>query len=325
MAKIIGRLNNLGIAKESSRGTAATAAIWLPWTDLEFEDVVKTAVDEATIGRLENSDGEVVISKYGDVTAKSKIKDKSFGYLLLSLLGTDTPAAQSGGNSAVYDHVFSVNQTTQHQSLTLSLKGPNDAVAIANAVVDSLKITSDVNKFVMFEAKATGKASAALSNTATYTAENDFHAKHVTFKMASTQSGLTGASAITIRKFELEIKSNTMLEEVLGSTPINDVLNQGFEISGSVTLIHTDSAYSTLMLAGTYQALRFDIVNSDVTIGASANPSLRIDLHRCILNSRSRKMAPNDIIEETFDFKAHYSLTDSKMITATLSNLQTAY
>lgn len=325
MSKIIGRLNNLGIGKESSRGTAVSAAKWMPVTDLTYEDRVKTVVDEATHGRLESSDGELVTSTYGEVSIKSKVKDITFGYLLLSLLGTDTPAAQGAPNAAVYDHVYTVGQTTQHQSLSLVLKGPNDDMTVPNAVVDSLKITADTNKFVMFEAKCLGKVSAASSNTASYTAENDFTSKHVVFKTASAQSGLAAASAITIRKFELEIKTGVILEEVLGSTPINDVLNQAFEVSGSVTIIHNDATYHDLMLANTYKAMRFQLLNSDVTIGTSANPTFTFDLHRALISKRDRKMGLNDLIEETFDFKAHYSLTDSKMISCTLSNLLAAY
>jgi len=66
-------------------------------------------------------------------------------------------------------------------------------------------------------------------------------------------------------------------------------------------------------------------LNTDVTIGASANPGLIIDLHRCIINERSRKMGPDDIVEETISFNAHYSVADSKMITAVLTNLKASY
>lgn len=325
MAKIIGRLNSLGIGKESTRGTAVTAGMWVPTMDLEYEDNVKTAVDEASHARIESSDGELVTATYGEASIKSKIKDQTFGYLLLSLLGTDTPAAQSAPNAAVYDHVFTVNQTTQHQSLSLALKGPNDDVVMANSVIESLKISSEMNKFVMFEAKALGKASQSASNTVSFTAENDFTSKHVTFKIAATQADLAAASAVSIRKFEMEIKTAAILEEVLGGTPINDVLSQSFEVSGSVTIVHTDATYQALMLAGTYKALRFQLLNTDVTIGSNTNPKLVIDLHRCILNSRKRKMALNDLVEETFTFKAHYSLTDSKMISCTLSNTKASY
>jgi len=115
------------------------------------------------------------------------------------------------------------------------------------------------------------------------------------------------------------------MEEVLGANTPNDVLNQDFGIKGSVTLIHTAATYHDLELAGTFQALRFDFQNTDVTIGASANPGLQIDLHRASILNYKRKQSLNNIVEESFDFKARYSLTDSKMITVVLTNLLTAY
>lgn len=325
MSKIIGRLNNLGIGKESVRGTAVSAAIWVPQLELSYDDRVKTVVNEASVGRLEGSDSELVTGKYGEVTMKSKVKDKSIGYILYSLFGGISSAAKSAPNTAVYDHTFSVGQTTQHQSLTLALKGPNDDVAMPNAVIDSLKLTAEVGNYLMYEAHALGKASASASNTASYTAENDFIAKHITFKKATTQAGLAGASATVIRGFELEIKANAVLEEVLGNVAPNDVLNQSFSISGSVTLVHDGATFHDLMTGGTYNAFRFDVQNTDVTIGTSSNPGLQIDLHRCIISNYERKMTVNELVEETFDFKAHYSLTDSKMVTAILTNLQTSY
>lgn len=323
--KIIGRLNSIGIGKESSRGTAVAPGIWMPQIEPMFEARTKNIINEASIGRLESSDGEVIATKYGEVALKSKVKDKSIGYLLLSSLGSVVSTAKAGGNSAVYDHVYSVGQTTQHQSLSVALKGPNDDIVIPNAVVDSLKFTAEFGNFVMFEAALLGKAPEAATNTVSFSAENDFWGKHVVFKKATTQAGLDAASAVSIRTCELEIKSNAILEEVLGSVDPSDILTQSFSIAGSVTLVHDGSTYSTLMTAGTYQALRFDIQNTDVTIGASANPGLRIDLHRCIISGYERKMTNQELVEESFNFTAHYSITDSKLATITLTNLQTAY
>lgn len=325
MTKIIGRLNSLGIGKESSRGTAVSPTKWYPMMELDYEDKPKTVVDEASLARLEGSDDEVVVSNSAEVTMKSKVKDKSIGLLLLSLFGTVNSAAKSSPNAAVYDHTFSLNQTTQHQSLTLALKGPNDDIAVPNAVVDSLKITVEPNDYVKFEAHALGKPSASASNTVSNTQENDFTSKGVTVKFADVQADLDAASGISVRKLEVELKSNAELEEVLGSTPVNDVLNKSFEISGSITITHTDSTYKTLANAGTKKAIRLQFQNTGVTIGSDQNPTLVLDLHRCVLSDRKKSGGMGDILEESFNFKAHLSLTDSKMFTCKLTNLQSAY
>lgn len=325
MSKIIGRQRSLGIGKEISRGTAVTPAVWVPMMELDFEDRTKNVINESSIGRLEGSDDEIVTTKYGEATLKSKVKDSSIGYILLSLFGSVSSAQKSSPNGGVYDHTFSVGQTCQHQSLTIVEKTPNVDRAITNAVVDSFKITAERNNYVMFEAHALGSASESDSNTASFSAENDFSSKDVTFRIENTQADLAGGSNVSVRNISIEFSSNAELDESLGTTAIDDVLNRSFAIKGSVTLVHNATTYDTLALAGTNKAIRIQLANTGVTIGSSANPTLQIDLHKCVLSNRQLNGGLNDIVEESFDFTAHYSLTDSKMVTAILTNETASY
>ncbi|TXH07871.1 MAG: hypothetical protein E6R04_11890 [Spirochaetes bacterium] len=325
MTKIIGRQCSVGIGKESVRGTAVAPTFWVPQMEPVYEDRVETVKNESSFGRIEGSDGQDVTLKYGEAILKSKIKDKNFGLILLSLFGSVGSVSKGGGNAAVYDHTFSVGQSTQHQSLSLAMKSPNEDVVMPNAIVDSLKINAEPGNYVMYEANFLGLPSQSASQTVAFAAENDLVGKHCTFKKASLQSGLDAASATQIRNFELEIKANAVLEQVLGTVNPADVLNQSFNVSGKVVLTHNDLAFQTLQNAGTYQALRFDMVNSGVTIGASANPGLRFDLYRVAIENYERKRTSNEIVEESFDFFGHYYYTDTNMIRAILTNLQTSY
>ena len=324
MTKIIGRLNSIGIGKETTRGTAVTPTYWVPWLDVKADNKVEATIDETSLARLEDSDATAVTAKFGEISWKTKLKHTHFGLLMYSLFGTVSSVAKAAPNAAVYDHTFSVAQSTSHQSLSVALKGTNDDVVFANAVVDSLMITAELGNYVNYEVKLIAKASAAASNTVAHSAEKDYTPQMLTFKTATTQAGLTAASAVKIRNVKLEIKQNLLREHVLGNVAVNDVLNQSFEITGSIVLLHTDTTYADMQNNETYTAMRFDFIHSD-TIGTSSNPELQIDLHRARVTNYSRKMTLNDMIEESFDFKAHYSLTDSKMVTAILTNTATAY
>lgn len=325
MSKEIGRQASIGIGKESTRGTAVASTYFVPWMSIDgIDDKVATVVNETALARLENSDGYAVTRKFAEIGWSTKMKDSHFGLLLLSLFGTDTPVAKSSPNTSVYDHTFTVLQTVQHPSLTISYKDLNVDLRYANAVVNSLKINIERGNYVMYDVTTMSKASASASNTVSFTQENDFLPQHLTFKTATTQSGLTGASAVNIRNATIEFSQNLVFEDVLGDVAPNDVLNQSFGVKGSVTLVHTDTTYSALQMAGTYQALRFDLVHS-TTIGTSSNPELKIDLHRCSITNYSKRLGINDIVEESFDFQGHYSLTDSKMATVILTNLVASY
>ncbi|QGH73500.1 MAG: hypothetical protein [Siphoviridae sp. ctvD11] len=324
MSKIAGRSYSVGAGKESVRGTSVAASYWLKWAEINIEDRVETVTDEMSVARLEDSDGMAVVHKYADFSLKTKLMDTSIGLLFLSLFGTDTPVAKSAPNAAVYDHTYSIQQGSQHQSLTLAVKSANDDLRFALAMVDRIAISAAPGGYVMVEVSGEAKVGASATNTVAHVQENEFVPQMLTFKKAATQADLGAASAVTIRSFNIEMKQNIEREKVLGNVAPNDILNKQWDVSGSVVLTHNDATYHDLMVNETYQALRFDFLHT-ATIGTSANPELKIDLHRARITNYQKSVGLNDIITESFDFKGMYSLTDSKMITPVLTNLVAAY
>jgi len=321
MTKILGRQVSFGIGKETVRGTAVAAEYWLPFAECDIENKVETVIDDASLARVEDSDGMSVVSTWGEGAIKGKVKDKSIGLLFLSLLGTDTVGAVEAG---VKDHVFTVLQTTQRPSLTISLKDANRDERFANAVVDNLKLDAELGKFVMYEADILSKASAAGANTVAHAVENDFVPQMVTFKKAVNLAGLGAASAIPIRNFSITFKNNSLKEDVLGAAAPNDIVNQSLAVEGVITLVHNDTTFSAMQAAETYNALRFTILHT-VTIGASSKPTITIDLARARVYDYERNVDINGLVEETFSFKGFYSIADSQLVQVTVRNAVTAY
>lgn len=325
MSRQIGRSASVGIGKESVRGTAVAPTYWVPWMDVQnIDDKVATVNNETSLARLESSDGYAITKKFAEIGWSTKMKDSHIGLILLSLFGTVSSVAKSAPNAAVYDHTFSILQSLQHPSLTIAYKDANVDLRYANAVINTLKISYERGGYIMYDITTMSKASASASNTVAHTQENDFLPQNLTFKNATTQAGLDAASAVNIRSASLEFSQNLMSEDVLGSVTPNDFLNQSFSVKGSVTLVHNATTFSAIQNAGTYQALRFDLLHT-ATIGTSSNPELKIDLHRCSITNYNKRLTLNELVEESFDFEGHYSLTDSKMVTVVLTNLATAY
>ena len=325
MAKFIGRQAAVGIGKENSRGTAVAPTFWVPKNPLsDVDDKVKTVKNETAIARMESSDGYAVIGKHGELGWSTKLFDSSTGLLFLSLMGSVSSVAKSAPNAAVYDHTFSILQNTQKPSLTVAYKDPNVDRALPNAIVSEITIKGEVNNYIMIDVKTMSRQSASATNTISFTDEKHFVPQNFTFKIASTQAGLTAASAVPIRNFSITLKNNAMLEEVLGNVSVNDVLSQSFDVNGSITLVHNATTYSDLQNNGTVQAMRLDLLSTE-TIGTSSNPQLRIDLHKASLTEYTKNMSQNELVEESFNFDGHYSIADSKMITVILTNLITSY
>jgi hypothetical protein len=169
------------------------------------------------------------------------------------------------------------------------------------------------------------KKGATATLTPSQNAENRFLPKHLVFKLASAYSGLTAASAVSVKSLSLKITKNLEPDWVLGSISPADFLNKAFSIEGDVELLWDAETYKTLTLAGTSQAMRIDLINTDVTIGAAANPEVQINLAKVIFQEIAVSGGLNEFVKQTLKFKASYSTTDSLMISAKVVNVQASY
>jgi len=325
MGKFIGRKIQVGLAKETVRGTAAAPTYWLDLANITVEDEFEHVTDDNSIGTIEDAKDIKVTKKFAKGELGGKVPDKSFGLILLSSLGSVASAAKIAPNAVVYDHTFTVGQTAQHQSLTVEAKNPNEQLAFANAVVGGIEIKAELNKYVEFKADLIAKTGAAAVNTPTYSAENNFIAKDISVKLATDLAGLGAASAISVKSVNIKIDSNVESDDVLGSVDPADFLNKQFGITGSIELHYDATTYKALALAGTQKALRISMTDTGTTIGTSANPGLQIDLAKVKLTEWKRSSGANEVIKQTLNFKALYSLADSKMVSIILTNLATSY
>jgi hypothetical protein len=324
MSKFIGRLVDIGIAKEASRGSAeADVDFYLPKTTLSLDDGIEQAVDESSLGIIEDSPNAAVIAKFAEGEIEGNILDKSFGLWLLAALGSVSTTGPS--QTTVYTHAFSVLQSAQHPSLTLFLDDPNQDYKYALAVLQSLELDVMLGQYARYKAAFRSKVGATATLTPSYSAENHFLPQHGSLKIASNLSGLGAASALNIRSVKLTIQKNAEDDRKLGSTDPTDILNKQFSVEGTVELVFDDNTFKTQMLADTAQAMRIRLANTDVTIGSSLNPQLTIDLAKVKFSNFERVYENDGIVTARVDFKGFYSLSDTSMITAELINEQSSY
>ncbi len=329
MSKGIGRLFQVGIAKETSRGTAiSSAAYWIPFSELALEEKDTKVVDDQSYGVIEDTQGQSIIKQWAEGKMKAPIGDRHFPLILLSVLGSLSTGANADGSGNVKDHTISVAQSAQHQSLTYFLDDPLSGADYkhANGVATSLEISYEMGKFLEYSLNIKAQKGASTTNTPSTTAENRFLPQHVTFKLASSLAGLGAASPIVIKSLSLKFDNNIEDDYVLGSLAPADFLNKQFTIEGSLEAMwQNESDFKTFVLAGTSKAMRIDIINSDVTIGTSAHPEIKIDLAKIVFEALTRPIKVNDMVKQTLNFKAHYSQSDTKMVQIVATNLITSY
>jgi hypothetical protein len=228
--KGIGRLIQVGVAKETTRGTAqSSASYWNPFMDLTLDEKKEYATDAQSYGIIEDNVNLTQVKKWAQGSLAGNAADQTIGLILYSLFGGYAVGTHSG-ESAVYDHTFSIGESAQHQSLTLFLHDPLSAVdySYANGVVEKLDINIELKKFVNFTAslKALSGASQSTFSPST-TTENRFVPQYLAAKFALTYAGLQG----TLTETGNTTSSSASVTSLSGSG--TSVLRVGMTVSGT--------------------------------------------------------------------------------------------
>lgn len=319
MAKLIGRKYSIGIGKESTRGTAVAATYWLPRMELSFDDKIEYATDETSIGVIADAQGHDITKKLSEGSLTGRIADTSFGMWLLGVYGTSSAPASI---LSAYDHTFSILESAQHPVFTIAVAGANESTGLRYALssVDNLEVNFELGKYAEYKVGFRGNKNAAGANTPAFTAENIFMPQHGSVKFAVNLAGLGAAGPIQIKKANIKFSKNIEDDQVIGTLDPIDRLNKQFSVEGSMELMYEDRYYvDTLLIGDLQKALRIAFTNSDVTIG-STNPAITFDFAKVKMTEVARNITNNDLMIQTLNFKAYYSIADSSISTCVLRN-----
>ncbi len=276
MSKGIGRLGALGIAKESTRGTAiSSASYWLPFMDMSIEEKFDNATQDEAFGVIEDSVGMSRVKNWAEGTFKVPLVDQSIGLLLYSLFGG---YGVTGPTDSSYTHTFTVGENAQHQSLTLFLHDPLAAVDYSHAlaVVHKLELAAELKKFVELTASVKAQKGVSQSTfTPSILSENRFLPQYMTFSYAPTTAGVngtltaTGTAATTIHVTALSINTNllnvgmrvTATNLPAGATIAKIVSASAFDLS-----VATTGAIGTMTFNGAIVQLKTVKLSIDETV-----------------------------------------------------------
>ena len=152
-SKGIGRLVQVGVAKEVARGTAqGSASYWTPWNDLTLDEKKEFAVDAQSLRRHRGQHPPHPDEEVGaglDRRQRRRPEHRPHPLFHVRRLRGTRPIR---ARRAVYDHSFTVGQSAQHQSLTFFLHDPLAAVdySYANGVVEKLELNMALKKFIEY-------------------------------------------------------------------------------------------------------------------------------------------------------------------------------
>lgn len=323
MGKQIQRLVDVGLGRETTRGTAETAPdFWLPKIDFDFVPKANIAVDNSGLGVIDARQGSAVMQKYGEGSLGGIVYDDSFGILLALTFGT---WSTSTAVDSLYTHTFTRLNSNSHPAATIFVKDENLDERYALGMVNQLTINAIVDDYVKFTAGFLSKDGAVATSTPSYSAESPFVPKHLAFKMASTTALLGTASETALRSLRLTINKNAEAWAELGTDEPADVVNKEFAVEGEVELVFDSGTERDYISDGTKMAMSVVLTNTDDTIGTASNPELSFELAPASFEEFSRSGGAGEVEVQTLRFAGNFGISDSKTISAILKNATASY
>jgi hypothetical protein len=316
--EIIGRDIEAGIGLEASRGVARTTAEkWFKKVNATIFPKFEYAVDDNSHGVLEESDNRRVTKKWIEGDLEGILHADAIGYILVNLLGS---GAETTLDTGVYQHVYTVQQSIEHPSLSLFTKLGGIKQSVFNgAMVNSLNINASQNDFVRFSANFMAKEGVVNSDTPSYDTEYDFIAKDITIKMADTEAELAAASAISIKDLDITIEQGLIKDDVLGSYYPDDIYNSKFSIKGKFTKNYSDTVFEILAAGNSSKYMKITI-EGEADLGGGNHPKLEFLLYKGMITNWEPGGANDELVTESIEFTGFYSDTDEAAVEVTLVN-----
>lgn len=323
MAEIIGREIEFGVATEATRGTAETTADkWARKVTANVVERASHAVDDTTVGRFEDGMGRRVTQTFIEGELSGILHVDMFGWLLANVYGICNTTLVSG---SVYSHVFSLKQDSNHIALTLFAKdGVVQQHTFNNCMINTLSMSASVDDYVRFQASFIGKAAASNADTPTYSTEYDFISRDIVIKVAATEAGLAGATALKAKTMELTWDQGLIRDHVVGSKTPDDIYNSRLMIEGSIQMNFVDEVFKDYYLGDTPVYMSITLTG-EAALGGGNFPTITVVLNKVQFMDWNRTGDPNDLVTQPLSFRAFYNQADQEQSTVTLKNLTTAY
>lgn len=323
MAEIIGRQIQVGIGVETTRGTAVTTADkWVKKVTANIVPRTEKIVDDTTRGVLEDSQGARVVRQWFEGELAGVLHADVFGYLLYNLYGTVSSSNVAG---SVYSHDFSLQQSIEHPTLSFFRKdGTVNQDVFGGGMISTLEVSASTDDFVRFTANVMAKTGATNSDTPSYDTEYDFIARDITVKIASSEAGLSGATAVPLKTLSIRYDVGAIPDYVFGAKTPADIYNAMMGIEIEFTKNYEDTTYEDLYNADTYRYMQVTI-EGEADLGSSNYPTIDWIFNRVQVQDWNRSGDANSLVEETVVLKSFYNGTDGEQSTVTLQNLTAQY
>lgn len=299
-------LGHIGLAFETTYGTAVAPTVFIPYDTVKAEDDIKKVVDEARRAVLTKDFGVYNTTRQGKVEIDANVYPEILGYFLKGILG-----GYAVTGTGPYTHTFTVANTLP-PSFTISDYNSMTERQYAGAVISELGLKFDTENLMKLNAKFESKASVTTTtNTPTFSVTDPFRGFQATLKIG-------GSSNLNMVGGEVTIKRDVALLFTANNTQDPSKFSAGrIELTGKLTFDVEDETELNYYLQGTQPSLQF-------TFTRDANTSLDITCSKVDFTKATVDRG-QEYVRVDAEFRALYNTTDNGMTKIQLKNSITTY
>ncbi|MCG3203924.1 MAG: hypothetical protein KCHDKBKB_00601 [Elusimicrobia bacterium] len=232
MSITIGRLGYFGLGLESSPGSAASASVFLPYTDMSLRAHHEPIEDIASkTSRLMDKDS-VVGKKWGEGDVAINLDVVNSGYLWKMALGNEM--LETGTPNS---HTFYVTASgNTPKTGTVIMGRDTDVEQYTFASIDELNMEVSDGLATLTASLMSAFPTVGATQTVTTTSGSIFSFKDLGVRFGSTLTTAAAASATPINDLSLTISNNIEVIHRSGSADVSTIRTKGIRVSGSYTV-----------------------------------------------------------------------------------------
>jgi len=302
MAETIGRKRVMGIAKETTFATPATAPSHM-LTLLEtprFEFIQNKVENEAAIGSTYAVNAVANTTRMGKVTLKVKVDEDVLPLLLLQKFSNSTTNLGSGAYRHTLTYLNSIaNNTVRSYSLFIDDTELGD-LRMSGVMFNNIKFTAEIENFLIAELEGIGRLPASFTHTPLIVNPNEFVGRHIKFSLVDFSATFAN---VNVQKIETNLMFNLVEQDgfVLGEQELQTLFTTENRLEVDVERIMVDTSYRTDFLNNTRKKSRIIAEDTSRVIGSSSiNPKIQILIPDCYLIEWSEDGGLSDLVKEKF-------------------------
>lgn len=291
----IGRLGSLGLGIEETPGTAVSADVYLPFTEISLRGHHEPIEDIASkTSRLMDKDS-VPGQKWSEGDVGINLDVVNSGYLWKLALGNEQLEAGTPNNHTFY--VTTSGNTPKTATLIYS-RSSTDIEQYVNSAVDELSINVPNDGLATMSASFQGKfPTAGDSQTATTTSGTMVTFKDMSVKFGEDLTAANGASATPVNEFNLTIANNLEVIHRSGDNDVSTIRTKGCRITGGYTVFFDSETDKNAYYNLNKRAM-------EVTLTGNADEEIRIRIPEFRLNEGEVSTGLDDFYVVSAEFVA---------------------